>query len=110
VRLCSELKQRDGQSCLALHDLIQTHVVSCTSEYFDSQSHFLEELPICLLKGFCLPLSVTLQQAMRGGEHVAFSFGFSLERLLGLVNDDTTKYMGRKSDLLAPKHEFSGKF
>lgn len=39
-----------------------------------------------------------------------YSFLFFLERVLGLVNDDTTKSMERKSDLLAPEHEFSGKF
>ena len=37
----------------------------------DSQNHFPEELPIYLLKDFYPPLSVTLQQAMRGDEHVA---------------------------------------
>lgn len=37
----------------------------------DSQNHFPEELPISLLKDFYLPLSVTLQWAMREDEHIA---------------------------------------
>lgn len=59
-----------------------------------------------MLQDFHPPLPLSLQQAKRGAEHVALLL--SLERLLDLVNDDTPKYMERKSDLLAPNHEFSG--
>lgn len=52
------------------------------------------------------PASSNVQQAKSGAEHAALLL--PLERLLGLVNDDTTKYIERKSDLLAPNHEFSG--
>lgn len=39
----------------------------------DSQNHFTEEHPMCLLKDFCPPFSVTPEQAMRGAQHIVIA-------------------------------------
>lgn len=71
---------------------------------------FLKNFPFfCSRSSFHVSLSVPLQWAVRGDEGAALHLFLFLRDTFGISEWWQWKYMGKKSDLLAPKHEFSGK-